>query len=391
MRRGDPSTYGVPMRPIVARRPPTADLILAAFYALVIVAEAFTEPQLANPWVHAIGGGLAMTSLIWRRQFPLAVAVVVVLALFPLGANGGGLSIVFGLIVMAFTVGSELEGRRAWLGLVLLALPCILAVTIETGGLAGPGDIGALITIIVVPWLAGRTLRQRADHLTRARAYAERLEIQRIHEVERAAAEERIRLARELHDVVSHSISVLAIQAQAVRRRLHPHQVREAGDLADMEAAAREAMAEMRRLFGVLRDSGEQPSLAPQPGLKDLDRLVSQVRGTGMMVQVTSEGKETELPPGLDLAAYRIVQEALTNALRHSGGHQVSIRLDWHADELRISVTDDGRGMETSPETGHGLRGVRERAELYGGTLDVGPGLDGGTQIQARLPLAAAR
>jgi signal transduction histidine kinase len=254
------------------------------------------------------------------------------------------------------------------------------------------GDVAAAVTLVLVPWLAGRTLRMRADHLARALAHAERVEVEREHEVERATAQERVRLARELHDVVSHSISVIAIQAQAVRRRLRPDQEREAADLANLETAAREAMAEMRRLFGVLREEGEGVSLSPQPGLGELERLVAQVRGTGTDVDLVVDGEAVELPPGLDLAAYRIVQEAVTNAIRHSGGGSIGVRLGYLPGALEVMVEDDGIGIGNghvngSPDAGHGLRGIRERAELYGGTLDVGPGTRGGTVVRARLPV----
>jgi signal transduction histidine kinase len=374
------------------RRPSPGDALLAGFFAVVVVVEAFTEPVVQRPWLHAAIAAPAMVVMAWRRVHPVPVAVAVAVALVLLALSGGGLSVALALLITSFTLGSEAESRASHLGLGLLLLLAFVGLILEAEE-AVIGDIAAVVTLVVAPWLAGRALRHRADSVAEAIAQAERRELSHERELERAAAQERIRLARELHDVVSHSISVIAIQAQAVRRRLQPEQTREATDLANLEAAAREAMAEMRRLFGVLREQGEGVSLAPQPGLGELDRLVDQVRGAGVSVDVVTDGEPAELPPGLDLAAYRIVQEAVTNALRHSGGRQVAVRLDYRPHELEVTVDDDGRGMRDGQGTsgGHGLRGIRERAELYGGSLDVSRGDLGGARIRARLPLAAAR
>ena len=374
------------------RRPTLADALLAGFFAVVVVAEGLTEPIVQDPVLHAVVAAPAMLVMAWRRVHPLPVAVAVATALVVLALNGGGLSVALALLIVSFTLGAEAEARSSHLGLGLLLLLTSAGLLLEANE-AVAGDLAAIVTLVVVPWLAGRALRQRADSVAAAIAQAERRELSHERELERAAAQERIRLARELHDVVSHSISVIAIQAQAVRRRLRPEQTREASDLANLEAAAREAMAEMRRLFGVLRDEGEGVSLAPQPGLGELGRLVDQVRGAGVAVDVVTDGEPAELPPGLDLAAYRIVQEAVTNALRHSGGRQVAVRLDYRPGELEVTVDDDGRGMHEGQHVGggHGLRGIRERAELYGGSLDVGRAALGGTRIRARLPVAAAR
>ena len=372
-------------------RPTPVDVALAVFFAVVVVVEGYTERAVEEPLLHAAVAGPAMLAMAWRRTYPLVVAVLVVGAMVALAGNGGGLSVALALLIVSFTVGSETEGPRSWVGLGLLAVPLTFSLLLDVRE-AVAGDVAAVVTLVAVPWIAGRTLRTRAKHLAVALARAERMEVERERDVQLAATEERVRLARELHDVVSHSISVIAIQAQAVRRRLRPDQAREIADLANLETAAREAMAEMRRLFGVLRERGEHASLAPQPGLGELERLLGQVQGTGMQVDLVTEGAPHELPPGLDLAAFRIVQEAVTNALRHSGGRRVEVRLGYRPGELDLSVEDDGRGIgrgALNGQAGHGLRGIRERAELYGGTLDVGPGSAGGTRVQARLPVGA--
>ena len=390
MPRGARPAYGCPVSQLPRlRRPPLLDALLAGFLAVVVLAEAFTEPAVRVPALHALIGTTVMVAIAWRRSFPMLISVLVVAGNVVLGANGGELSVVFGLLVMAFTIGAETEGRRSWAGLSVFLGFFLVALVIANQGLV-PGDLGAGLVLIALPWLAGRTLRERATSLAAAMSRADRLEEEKQHEAEAAAMKERTRLARELHDIVSHSISVIAIQSQAVRRRLGPDHAKEAADLAAVEGAARDAMAEMRRLFGVLREDGEEAALAPQPGLGELDRLLGRVRDTGIQADLVTDGEVVPLSPGLDLAAYRIVQEAVTNALRHSGASQLSVRLGYAAGELQVTVEDDGRGIVNgTAEGGHGLRGIRERAELYGGTLDVGRSERGGARVHARLPVGS--
>lgn len=369
-----------------AHRPSLVDALLAGFLALVVLAEAFTEPTVQRPALHAAVGTTVTLAIAWRRTFPLPVALLVLAGSVFLGAQGGELSVVFGLLIMAFTIGTETEGIRSWLGMLLLLGFFLSALVLENRAVI-PGDLGAGLVLVALPWVAGRTLRERAASLAEAMTRAKLLEEEKLHEAETAAVRERTRLARELHDVVSHSISVITIQVQAVRRRLGPDCPREAADLAAVESAARDAMAEMRRLFGVLRENGAHADLTPQPGLAELDRLVARVRDTGVHVEVDTQGNPVELSPGLDLAAYRIVQEAVTNALRHSDARHLRVRFAYAPGGLSVTVEDDGRGIDGRSREGHGLRGIRERAELYGGTLDVGPGDGGGTRVRARLPV----
>ena len=369
-----------------ARRPSLVDALLAGFFTFVVLFEAFTESVVERPWLHAVVGCGAMVVMAWRRVQPIPVAFTVVVAQMVLGVNGGELSVVLAMLVMAFTVGAETEGRASWVGLAALTLPFFLGLVLGSGRLI-PGDFAAGLVLIAGPWVAGRTLRDRALALAGAMAREASFEQEKLHETEAAAARERTRLARELHDIVSHSISVIAIQTQAVRRRLGPDHARETADLAAVESAARDAMAEMRRLFVVLREEGEEAALAPQPGLAELDRLLDRVRDTGLEVALDTRGDTVDLSPGLDLAAYRIVQEAVTNALRHSGARHLRVRLGYAPGELEVTVEDDGRGLNGRPHDGHGLRGIRERAELYGGTLDVGRSDGGGTRVHARLPV----
>jgi signal transduction histidine kinase len=224
-------------------------------------------------------------------------------------------------------------------------------------------------------------LRERTVELEREREETARL----------AVLEERARVARELHDVIAHSVSVIVVQAAAERRALPDGAEGTAAALDQIERTGREALVELRRLLGVLRRSDDDaPARAPQPGLAVLDELVAQVRDAGLAVDVRIEGAPSELPAGVDLSAYRIVQEALTNTLKHAGARRAEVRLRFGADELEVGVRDDGRGTNGAPAIpggGHGLAGMRERAQLYGGELAAGRRLDGpGFEVRARIP-----
>jgi signal transduction histidine kinase len=253
-----------------------------------------------------------------------------------------------------------------------------------------PSDLAAALVFFVGPWTVGGLVQSRIARTDEAVARAERLEREREQEAARAAAEERTRIARELHDIVSHSISVVTIQTQAVRRRLGPEHAAEAADLAAVEATAREALAEMRRLFGVLRTEGESVSLAPQPGLSELGRLVEKVGAGDLRVRLTVEGDAVDLPPGVDLAAYRIAQEGLTNAVRHSGATQADVRVRYRPTRLDIEVEDNGHGLRETGHAGHGLVGIRERVALYDGTVEMTGSPSGGVLLAASLPLKEA-
>jgi signal transduction histidine kinase len=224
-----------------------------------------------------------------------------------------------------------------------------------------------------------RELRKRVASADRERAAAE----------ERAAADERTRIARELHDVVAHSVSVMVVQASAVRRLLAPDQQREREALLSVERMGRDALAEMRRMLGVMRTEEDQPvALTPQPGLRHLAQLVAQVEKAGLPVTLRVEGSQTELPAGIDLSAYRIVQEGLTNALKHGKDAHAEVVVRYADGGVEVEVADDGLDEKGSgPEDGHGLVGMRERVALYGGTLVAGPRDGGGFVLRARLPV----
>jgi signal transduction histidine kinase len=205
---------------------------------------------------------------------------------------------------------------------------------------------------------------------------------------QRAVAQERQRIARELHDVVAHSVSVMTVQAGAVRRLLRPEQERERQALQAVEATGREALTEMRRLVGLLREQGTMPEFAPQPSMRTVDVLVGTVREAGLPVDLEVEGEPQELPPGIDLSAYRVIQEALTNALKYAGPAHAWVTIRWHPGELELEIANDGRSEPGGDGEGHGLAGLRERVALVGGEVTSGPRLGGGFVVTARLPLA---
>ena len=218
-----------------------------------------------------------------------------------------------------------------------------------------------------------------------------KLEAARVAAAERAVAEERQRIARELHDVVAHSVSVMTVQAGAVRRLLRPEQERERLALETIEATGREALTEMRRLVGLLRHQGATPDFAPQPSMRAVDVLVGTIRESGLPVDLVVEGTPVELPPGVDLAAYRVVQEALTNALKYAGPASAWVTIRWKEADLEIEVANDGRTEAGGDGGGHGLVGLRERVSLVGGSIESGPRDGGGFVVMARLPVGGRR
>jgi len=363
--------------------PRGVDVALAAGFVLLSLGEGLFVPTVRSPLLHIAVTCSAMALLAWRRRFPVAVAAVVMAATILIDPKGE-FSTLLALVLVSFTVGVETSPPRSYGGLAVVLIPFLAAMSVDG---PEPSDFAAALVFLVGPWSVGGVFRERGVLTKQALDRAAKLEAEREAATAAAAERERNRIARELHDIVSHSISVVAIQAQAVRRRLGPAQVQEAEDLAALEATAREALAEMRRLFGVLRREGEKASLAPQPGLAELDRLVHMVGVSDLQVEVTRHGDVVALSPGVDLAAYRIIQESLTNALRHSGADRAHVSLQYSQRDLSVTVEDNGRGMAERSEGGLGLVGVRERVALYGGTVALSTGSLGGLRLVATLPI----
>jgi signal transduction histidine kinase len=255
---------------------------------------------------------------------------------------------------------------------------------------AGGSDVGNALSVLIW-WAAaigvGRGLRERQRLVELLRERTATLERDRERDMADAALEERARIARELHDVIAHAVSLMVVQASAERRLLDPDQWRTADTLETIESSGREALGELRLLLGVLR-AHDRERLAPQPGLDALPELLDEGRRAGHEINVEVEGEPVRLPAGLDLTAYRIVQEGLTNARKHAPGAAVDITLRWQPTELEIEVADDGPGPPTNPNgAGHGMIGMRERASLYGGSIRIEPGAARGFRVLARLPI----
>lgn len=345
---------------------------------------AFVTRRQGPPWAEALGYGLPAVFLVIRRIHPLRCVFLVcgVMALeFAVFGSPEGLGVLSAPVIAAYTVANREERRRALLGLAaVLGLGVAWMAFDPVTRLPLQYVQGSVwLSPTIIAWLLGAYLRTR-------RLYAEGLAREREERALTAVAEERNRIARELHDVVGHSVSVMTVQASAVRRLMRPDQAKERAALETVEAAGREALTEMRRMVGVLRSGDAPPDLAPPPSLDQLDRMVDNFRRAGLLVDVEVTGAPVPLPPGLDLTAFRLVQEALTNTLKHAQAERAVVHVGYRDDELLISVRDDGRGPDGT-DPGTGLLGMQERVAVYGGTLATGAAEGGGFELRARLPL----
>jgi signal transduction histidine kinase len=328
-----------------------------------------------------------------RRRFPgtvLAICVASGLAIAALGLP----PIVLGLAILVAVYSVAAYGDR-WVALAGLAAAAVgsVAVQLTPGRFQAPTVVSNGL-IIGAAWLLGHFVGVRRRYITRLEERTAELERARAELARRAVAEERLRLARELHDVVAHSISMIAVQSGVGAHVADTHPEEAAKALGAIEATSRAALTELRRLLGVLRqDSEPQASLSPVPGLADLDSLLAEVAKAGLAVKLQVHGTRASLPAGVDMSAYRIVQEALTNVVKHAGPARAQVVVGYHDRDVTVEILDDGRGAATSTGegragTGHGLIGMRERVAAFGGDLEAGPGPDGGFRVAARLPLA---
>jgi signal transduction histidine kinase len=249
------------------------------------------------------------------------------------------------------------------------------------------GDLVFTPLMFGIGWLVGYALRERAAQTEAAQERAARAERDREAAARVAVAEERTRIARELHDVVAHAVSVMVLQVGAVRHGMPETQAEHREALENVERAGRSALAEMRRLLGAMRRDDEQLEFVPNPGLARLEGLLEDVRAAGLPVVLQTHGEPFELSPGLDLSAYRVVQEALTNTLKHAQAHQAEVHLHYGSSDLRVEVRDDGHGPAAGGDRGHGLVGIGERVKIYGGEMSAGGSAAGGFRVCARFPL----
>jgi signal transduction histidine kinase len=377
--------------------PRVADGLIALALAILIELQFILgdQPGREADAVNLIGGLVLTVPIAWRRRAPLAMICVYLAAglvnealdgglfSFPTGDGGNEIppfaTLLTGAIAF-YSLGAHAPDEEARLGLGL-GLAGQWAIVFVSGQV----DFGSFFfsaALAVISWLIGRNNRARVLRL----AAAEREQEQR---TRLALSDERARIAREFHDVVAHSVGVMVVQAEGARRMLErdPERAREALD--SIEQTGRTALEDMRRSLGVLRRDDVDPALQPQPGIDDVGDLLEQAREAGLAVEYAVEGEPRTLPQGVDLSAYRIVQEALTNTIKHAGSVPTRITVSYAERELTLEVSDSGPGPSANGGggSGQGLIGMRERVELHGGKLVTGPGPDGGFIVRASFPL----
>jgi signal transduction histidine kinase len=371
--------------------PRTVDAIVAVLVCAAAVAEILALPDPRGPvLLNVLGISAATLPLAVRRRAPLGALLAIVtfgaLTNHLLTSFVDGFSPFVAYLAASYGAGAFADGRRALAGLAV-GVAGVSAIAASAPSFA---DFFFPMTFMAGAWLAGRTVRNRsrlAAELHEAAVVAEEA-----HEAEasRAVAEERRRIAREMHDVVAHSMSVMVVQAGGARRILRQDTARADAAGEQIERTGREALAEMRRMLGFLR-AGEDDPTEPQPGLERLDALVARTRDAGLPVTVRVVGEPRRLSSGLDLTAYRIVQEGLTNALKHAGPAHARLVVRYAPDALEVQVVDDGAGGGNGDGSGLGLAGLRERVAVYGGVLEAGARPQGGYALRARLPLGTPR
>ncbi len=370
------------------------DALLVAGIGLGIAESTVRQGDRGGPqgplWFDVLAILATVLPLSARRRFPFAapttVGVAVALSSFvdknfvhELVPPLAGLAAIF-LVAMVRDRSQAIAGLAAGVGLI-----AVVAHNDPTGGVANFVFFSIVFAIV---WTIGFAIGRKFHEAEEAKEQAARAERAREERARAAVADERARIARELHDVVGHSVSVMTVQASAVRRLLRPHQEKQRDALLVVEQTGREALAEMRRMVGVLRRPEEAPALAPQPSLQYLDKLVEHAREAGLPVELLIEGKPEQLPAGVDLTAYRLVQEGLTNALKHAEARHAEVLVRYGDGRVELTVSDDGRGIGSGDGGGHGLVGMRERVSVYGGELEAGPRAGGGYRLRATLPFS---
>ena len=372
------------------------DWVIAGLFAVAAVINMLVDHTMKPLAVAIPTAVLAALALAWRRRRPIAcIAAVMLLSLVSVSAGvPGNSTVMLGVLGVAmYSVGAYSTGRTA-VAAGIGAIAAIWVVMAIQGSDTLFDDMLFAAFVYGGAWLLGRAVRSRHVRALHAEDRAVLLE----EDAKRAVAEERSRIARELHDVVAHGVSVMVVQAGAGRRMLDIDAERSREAFTSIEDTGRQALVEMRRLLGLLRSDDEQLALAPQPSLEHVESLLEQVREAGLPVTLRVEGEQRPLPPGVDLSAYRIVQEALTNALKHAGPASGEVVLRYGERDLEIEISDDGRGREPANgeepvlvSGGHGLAGMRERVAIYGGVLKAGERESGGYSLRARLPLDQTR
>jgi signal transduction histidine kinase len=345
----------------------------------------------SSRWFAVPAVAVLMLPLFTRRRFPFGapaaywilaavlsfvdgVLIPSVESLFPVG------------LASAALLGNLRDPRQAWTGFAIV----LAGITLVVYNI--PGHTTAELILIpvdfAIAWAAGFALHMRGEQAEAAEVRATQAEREREAASRVAVAEERARIARELHDIVAHAVSVMVLQVGAVRHKLPDERAADRDALRGVERAGRTALTEMRRLLAAMRRNGEDVEFTPQPGLDGLDSLLEEIGRAGLPVELHVDGEPFPLPRGIDLSAYRIVQEGLTNTLKHARASDVDVTVRYRPDELEIEVRDNGQGSATSDGLGHGLVGIHERVKLYGGEMSAGTATGGGFVLSTRLPIS---
>jgi signal transduction histidine kinase len=364
------------------------DLALAALLTAFGVIELWIvdvgPKPVAVPAV-VVGGA----ALYWRRVAPLTVAAVFFGAVAAESLLGVSLERPDAPLLMAlvsvYTIGAYLALREALIGLAVALVGIWIGVASQTT--RGYSDFVFTLIVVAAGWLVGRGMHGRVRQTAELAERTLRLEQERESERRAAIDEERRRIARDLHDVIAHSVSVMVVQAGAAEDVFERDPAAVLEPIRAVQETGRAALVEISRLLGLLRDDGAELGLAPQPRLDDLGELAEQMRTAGLIVALRLEGEPRPLPLGVDLSVYRIAQEALTNTLKHADGAAAELVLRYRERDVELEVTDDGAGTENGHRGGHGLIGMRERVAVFGGTLEAGLRPEGGFRVLARLPL----
>jgi signal transduction histidine kinase len=346
-------------------------------------------------WVNALAAAGATLPIAFRRRWPLAAAVTVAAVAAGQEALNGDLiensiTPLLALPMVVYAVAAYCDRRRAFAGLVAVLVLVWVAVLMSDGSVGEDFLFTALL--IFGPWLVGRIVAARGELAMELRDKADRLEREQEKQAQLAVAHERARIARELHDVVAHNVSVMVVQSAAARRMIDHDASKAKEALGSVEQTGRAALKEMRRMVGMLGSDPEEPlALAPQPSVEELDWLVERAREAGLEVDLTIEGEKRRLESGVDLSAFRIVQEALRNTLQHAGPASAKVTIRYGEHDVEVDVSDNGRGVPAKTAngavTGQGLVGMRERVAMLGGEIEAGYRKDGGFGVHAKLPL----
>ena len=372
-------------------------LIVIAAAASAVGTAARQDPERPTGvtlWFEVLAIALVVLALLMRRRFPFAAPAAVWVFSAALSFLDGRLIVSQPAVSVAGISAAVLLGNmgrtlRARVGLAIMVAAAAIVVLNDPD--LTVGEFIFTPALFVVGWLVGFALHGRAEQAEAAEERAARAESEREAAARVAVAEERGRIARELHDVVAHSVSVMVLQVGAVRHRMPESVPDDREALRNVEHAGRTALAEMRRLLGAMRPDGDELELLPHPGLDDLDALVADVRATGLAIRLKIEGEPFPLPASLDLSAYRILQEGLTNTLKHARAHEAEVNVHYGDGELQLEVRDDGQGPSANDGLGHGLVGIGERVRIFGGDLSTGAWGAAGFVLRARLPVDVGR